>query len=160
MQRPDPQAFRQCLQTLAHPSLRSGEKSREGARHLAPRLLDRASLGLRQRGIAAEQRSVSRKELVFLKHKRHAARYLRNDLCRWGMGEVKKAAEQREWGDVPLRGSPSFGGVSNKSVGHPLSYRASETSGPSHCNSLSKTRTRCTSTSFPRSATASGVRAT
>ena len=29
MQRPDPRAFRQYLRTLAHPSLRSGEKSRE-----------------------------------------------------------------------------------------------------------------------------------
>ena len=101
MQRPNPRAFRQYLRTLVHPSLRSGEKPREGARHLSPSCLDRARLALRQLGTSADQHSLAHKELVFLQHKRRAARYLRDDLWRWGIREVKKAAEQREWGDVP-----------------------------------------------------------
>ena len=80
MQRPDPRPFRQYLRTLAHPSLRSGENSRERVRHLAPSRLDRARLALRQLRIAADQRSLSRKELVFIQHKRRAARCLRDDL--------------------------------------------------------------------------------
>ena len=101
MQQPDPRSCRQYLRTLAHPSFRPGENSQEGARHLAPRRLDRARLALRQLGITAGQRSLSRKELIFLQHKRRAARCLRDDLWRWGLGEVKKSAEQREWGEVP-----------------------------------------------------------
>ena len=101
MQRPDPRAFWQYLRTLAHPSLRSGESSRKGVRHLAPSRLDRARLALRQLGVAIDKRSLSRKELVFLQHKRRAARCLRDDLWRWGIGKVKNTAEQKEWGEVP-----------------------------------------------------------
>ena len=101
MQRPDPRAFRQYLRTLAHPSLRSGEQLREEERHLAPSRLDRARLALPQMGTSADQQSLAHKELAFLQHKRRAARCLRDDLWRWGIGEVKKAAEQREWRDVP-----------------------------------------------------------
>ena len=100
MQGPDPRAFRQYLRTSAHPPLSSGEHSRKGARHLAFSRLDRARLALRPLGIAADQRSLSRKELVSLQHNRRAVRYLRDDLWRWGIGEVKKTAEQRDWGDV------------------------------------------------------------
>ena len=28
-------------------------------------------------------------------------RFLRDDLWHWGIGEVKKTAEQREWGEAP-----------------------------------------------------------
>ena len=77
MQRPDPRAFRQYLRTLAHPSLRSGENTREGVRHLAPSRLDRARLALRQLGVAIDQQSLASKELLFLQHKRRAARCLR-----------------------------------------------------------------------------------
>ena len=101
MQRPDPRAFRQYLRTLAHPFLRAGQESRGGARHLASNRVDRARLGLRQMGTPADQQSLAHKELVFLQHKRRAVRCLRADLWLWGIGEVKKAAEQREWGDVP-----------------------------------------------------------
>ena len=100
-QRPDPRAFRQYPRTVAHPSLLPGQNSRQGVRHFAPSRLDRAQLTLRQLGIAADQRSLSRKELVFLQYKRRAAGCLRKDLWRWGIGEVNKAAEQRQWGDVP-----------------------------------------------------------
>ena len=36
-----------------------------------------------------------------MQHKRRAACRLRDNLWRWGIGEVKKTAEQREWGEVP-----------------------------------------------------------
>ena len=85
MQRPDPPAFWQYLRTLEHPALRAGEKSRDGARHLAPSRLDRSRLALRQMGTPADQQSLAHKELVFLQHKRRAMRCIR----------------QREWGDVP-----------------------------------------------------------
>ena len=101
MQRPDPRAFRQHLRTLARPSLRPGEKPREGARHLALSRLDRAQLALRQMGTPTDQQSLAHKELVSLQHKRRAVRCLRDDLWRWVIGEVKKAAGQRECGDVP-----------------------------------------------------------
>ena len=101
MQRHGPRACQQYLRSLAHPSLCSGEKSWERARHLAPSGLDRASLALRQMETPADQQSLSHKELVFLQHNRRAARCLRDDLWRWSIGEVKKTAEQREWGDVP-----------------------------------------------------------
>ena len=73
MQRPDSRAFRQYLRTLAHPSLRPGEKSREGARHPAPSRLDRARLALRQLRVAVAQRPLSCKALVFLHNKRRTA---------------------------------------------------------------------------------------
>ena len=101
LQRPDPRAFQQYLRTLAHPSLRAGEGSRGGARHLAPSRLDCARLALRQKGTPADQQSLAHKELVFLQPRRRTVRCLRDDLWRWGIGEVKKVAEQREWGDVP-----------------------------------------------------------
>ena len=101
MQRPDPRAFRQYLRTLVHPALRAGEESRGGARHLAPNLLNCARLALRQMGTPENQQSLAHKELVFLQHTRRTLRCLRDDLWRWGIGEVKKAAEQREWGHVP-----------------------------------------------------------
>ena len=102
LQRPDPRTFRQYLRTLAHPSLRAGEEvAGGGATHLAPSRLDRARLSLHQMGTPADQQSLAHKELVFLHHKRRTVRRLRDDLWRWGIGEVKKAAEQREWGDVP-----------------------------------------------------------
>ena len=82
MQRPDSRAFWQYLRTLAHPSLRSGESSREGVRQLAPSSMDRARLALRQLETAAVQRLLSRKELVFLQYKRRAARSLRDNLWR------------------------------------------------------------------------------
>ena len=82
MQRPGPRAFRQYLRTLAHPSLRPGDYSRTGARHLALSRLVRARVVLRQLGLAADQPSLSRNELVFLQHNRRAARYLRDDLWR------------------------------------------------------------------------------
>ena len=84
MQRPDSRAVRQYLRPLADPSLRPGENLREGVSHLAPSRLDRARLALRQLGVAIDKRSLSRKELVFLQHKRRAARCLRDDLWRWG----------------------------------------------------------------------------
>ena len=68
---------------------------------MPPSGLDRARLVLRQMGSPADQQSLVRKELVFLQHKRRAMRCLRDDLWRWGIGEVKKAAEHREWGDGP-----------------------------------------------------------
>ena len=52
-------------------------------------------------GIAADQRALARKKLVFLQHKPRAMRHLRDDLWRWSIGKVKKAAEQRKWGDLP-----------------------------------------------------------
>ena len=64
-------------------------------RHLARSCLDRARQALRQLGVAIDQRSLSCKEFVFLQHKRRAARCLRDNLWRWNIGEVKKAAEQR-----------------------------------------------------------------
>ena len=100
IQRPHPRAFRQYLRTLAHPSSRPGENSREVVRHIAPSRLDRVRLALRQLGVGIDQRSLSCKELVFLQDKRRAARCLRDGLWRWGIGEVRKAAEQREWGEV------------------------------------------------------------
>ena len=99
MQRPDSRAFLQ--RTLAQPALRSGEKLQEGARHLALSRLDRARLALRQMGTPTDQQSLAHQELVFLQRKRRAVRCLRDDLWRWGIAEVKKTAEQREWGDVP-----------------------------------------------------------
>ena len=101
MQRPDPRAVWQYLRTLAHPSLRLGEITREGVRHLVPSRLDRARLALPQLGVAIDRQSLASKELLLLQHKRRAARCLRDDLWRWGIGEVKKTAEQREWGEVP-----------------------------------------------------------
>ena len=52
-------------------------------------------------GTPADQQLLAHKELVSLQHERRAVRCLRDDLWRWGIGEVKKAAKQREWGDVP-----------------------------------------------------------
>ena len=52
-------------------------------------------------GTPTDQQSLAHKELVFLQHKRRVVRCLRDDLWRWGIGEVKKAAEQREWGAFP-----------------------------------------------------------
>ena len=86
MQRPDPRAFRQYLRTLAHLSLRAGEKSREGARHLAPSRLDRPRLALRQIGTPVHQQSLAHKKPVFLQHKRRAVRCRQDDLWRWGIG--------------------------------------------------------------------------
>ena len=101
IQRPDPRAFRQSLRGLAHHLLRVGEEPRVAARHLAPSHLDRARLAVRQVGTPTDQQVLAHKEPVFLQHKRRAMRSLRDGLRRWGMGEVKKAADQREWGDVP-----------------------------------------------------------
>ena len=101
MQRPDPRAFRQYLRTLAHASLRAGDESPEGARHIASSRWDRARLALRQIGTPADQQSLAHRELVFLQHKRHVVCCLRDCLWRWAIGGVKKAPEQREWGDVP-----------------------------------------------------------
>ena len=70
-------------------------------RHLAPSRLDRARLALRRLGVVTGQRSLSCTEVVFLQHKRRAARWPRDDLWRWGIGEVRKAAEQRECGEAP-----------------------------------------------------------
>ena len=95
MQQPDPRAFRQYLRTLAHPSLHLGKTAKEGGGHLAPSRLDRARLALRQLGLAIDRRPLPSKELFFLQHKRRAARCLRDDLWRWGTGEVKKTTEQR-----------------------------------------------------------------
>ena len=101
MQRPDLRAFWQYLRTLAHLSLRLGGTTKEKGEHLAPSRLDQARLALRQLGVAVDRRSLASKELLFLQHKRRAARCLRDDVWRWGIGEVKKTAEQREWGEVP-----------------------------------------------------------
>ena len=101
MEPPDPRAFRQHLGTLAHPSLRPGENSREGVKHLAPSRLDGARRALRQLAVAIDKRSLLCNERVFLQHKRRAARCLRDDLWRWGIGEVKKAAEQQERRELP-----------------------------------------------------------
>ena len=101
MQRPDPRAFRQYVRMLAHPPLLAGEESLEEAGHFAPSRLDRVRLALRQMGTPADLQSLAHKELVFLPHKRRAVRCLRDDLWRWAIGEVKKAVEQRECGDVP-----------------------------------------------------------
>ena len=118
MQRHDPRAFRQYLRTLVHPFLLAGEKSRGGAKHLALSRLDRTRLALRQMGTPADQQSLAHKELIFLQHKRRAVRCLRADLWRWGIGEVKKAAEQREWGDVPYEVARALV-VQEESDGHP-----------------------------------------
>ena len=72
----------------------------------------------------------------------------------------KESSRTARVGRCSLRGSPSFGGVSEKSVGHPHSRATHLGSLAPHCTSLSKTGTRCTSTSSPKSATASRVRAT
>ena len=101
MQRLAPRAFRQYLRTLAHSSLRLGDAAKEGGGHLAPIPLDRARLALRQMGIAIDRQSLVSKALLFLQHKRRAARIPRDDVWRWNIGEVKKTAEQREWGEVP-----------------------------------------------------------
>ena len=101
MQRPHPRAFRQYLRTLAYPCLCLGEAPKEGRGHLAPSRLDRAQLVLRQLGIGIGQDSLARKDILYLQHKRRDARSLRDDLGRWGIGEVKRATEQREWGAVP-----------------------------------------------------------
>ena len=61
MQRPDLQAFRQYLRTLAHPSLRLEEAAKEGGGHLASSPLDGARLDLRQMGIAINRESLARK---------------------------------------------------------------------------------------------------
>ena len=98
MQRPESRAFRQHLRALAHPSFRPGENSRPAVRRFAASRLDQARLALRQLGVAVHHHSLSCKKLVFLQHKRPAARCLRHGLWRWGIGEVKQAAEQREWG--------------------------------------------------------------
>ena len=100
-QRPDPRVVRQYLRTFAHPSLRSGEKSREAPGRLAPSQLDRARVALRQMGTSADQQSLGHKELVFVQHKRRAALCLREDLRRWGIAEVQQGEDQRAWGDVP-----------------------------------------------------------
>ena len=55
MQQPDRWVFRQYLRTLAHPSLRRGEHSRDGVRHRAPSRLDGALLALCQLGVAIDQ---------------------------------------------------------------------------------------------------------
>ena len=68
----EPPAFRQYLRILAQPSLRSGEESLEGTRHLAPSRLDRARLAFRQFETPTDQQLIARKELVFLQHKRRA----------------------------------------------------------------------------------------
>ena len=47
------------------------------------------------------QQPLAHKELVFLQHKRRAARCLRDDLWRWGIGEVKKTAAQRGGSGAP-----------------------------------------------------------
>ena len=96
MQRAAPGAFRQYLRTLAHPSLRLGEAAEEGRGHLAPSRLDRARLALRQLRIAIGRESLARKEVLYLQQKRRAARSLRDELWRWGIGEIKRTAEQRE----------------------------------------------------------------
>ena len=70
-------------------------------RLLAPSRLGRSRLALRQLGVAIDRQSLASKELLFLQHKRRAARCLRDDLWHWGIGEVRKTAEQREWGEVP-----------------------------------------------------------
>ena len=82
MQLPDPRAFRQYLRTLAHRSLRLGETAKEGEGHLAPSRLDRARLAVHQVGLAIDRRSLASKELLFLQHKRRAARCLRDYLWR------------------------------------------------------------------------------
>ena len=102
MQRPDPRAFRQHLRTLAHPSLRLGGTMKEGGGELAPSRLARARLALRRLGVAIDKQSLASKERLFLQHKRRAARCLRDDLWRWGIGAVNKTAEQRDWGEVPI----------------------------------------------------------
>ena len=118
MQRPDPRAFRQYLRTLALPSLRPGGTAKEGGGHLALCRVDRARLALLQLRVAIDRRALARKELLFLQHKRRAARCLRDDLWRWGIGEVKKTAEKREWGEVLRRSGSGFRGVSAEPVAH------------------------------------------
>ena len=127
-------------------------------RHLAPSRLDGSRLALRQLGVAIDQRSLC-KELVFLQHKRRAARYLRDDLLRWGIWEVTKAAEQREWGEVPYEVARAL-----------VEFRRNRSDTRFHVPRLwdlwplplqqhDQDWTRCTSTSFLNSATASRVRA-
>ena len=102
MQRPDTRAFRQYLRTLAHLSLRLGGTAKEEGGHLALCRVDRARLALRQLKGAIDRRALASKELLFLQHKRLAARCLRDYLWRWSIGEVKKTAEKREWGEVSI----------------------------------------------------------
>ena len=68
---------------------------------MAPSRLDRVWLALRQLGIAIDRDSLARKEIIYLQHKRRATRSLRDGLWRWGIEALKRAAEQREWGEVP-----------------------------------------------------------
>ena len=68
MQRPDLQAFRQYLRTLAHPPLRLGQAAKERGDHLAPSRLDRARLALCPLGVAIDKQSLASKELLFLQH--------------------------------------------------------------------------------------------
>ena len=156
MRRPDLLAFRQYLGTLAHPSLCLDGTVKEGEGHLAPSRLDRARLALRQLGVAIERRWLASKELLFSQPKRRAARCLRDDLWRWGIGEVKKTAKQREWGKVPAEVARlpwSVGGTGRTLVS---TCHDSGTSGLSLCSSSSRIEMGCTSTSSRRSETTSG----
>ena len=125
MQRPGARAFRQYFRTLAHPSLRLGGTAREGEGHLAVSRLDRARLALRQLGVVIDRRSLASKELLFLQHTRRAARCLRDDLWRWGIGEMKKTEKQRDWREVPCTPSLCAGrrGLGSRRVGAILRSR-------------------------------------
>ena len=95
--------FAGLLAIPSHPSAPVPSLGREhdgGVSHLTPSHLERARLALRQLGAAIDRQSLASKEFLFLRHKRRATR-LRDDLWRWGIGEVKKTAKQREWGEVP-----------------------------------------------------------